>query len=95
MAPRPTEYLNLMQELHMDTETLVALVQPPTLSDKIHGKLSKVHNSFVGHLGVERTLYRLKRLKDVWPAMRTDISLFIQQCPCCQKMSQMKVPIYT
>ena len=95
MAPKPTEYLNLMHETHIDTETLSALAQPPTLSNEIYEKLSKVHNSFVGHLGVERTLYRLKRLKDVWPAMRIDISLFIQQCPCCQKMSQIKIPIHT
>ena len=30
MAPQPTEYLNLMQKLHIDTETLLALAQPPT-----------------------------------------------------------------
>jgi len=95
MAPQPTEYLNLMLEQHIDTETLLALAQPPSLSNEIYEKLSKVHNSYVGHLGVERTLYRLKRLKDVWPAMRIDISLFIQQCPCCQKMSQIKIPIHT
>jgi len=27
--------------------------------------------------------------------MRTDIMLFIKQCPCCQKMSRIKIPIHT
>ena len=40
-------------------------------------------------------MFRLKRLNDTWPAMRTDIMLFIKQCPCCQKMSRIKIPIHT
>ena len=94
-APKATEYLNLMHETQIDTEILAVLALAPSLSDEIHKKLSMVHNSTVGHLGVERTLFRLKRLKDIWPNMRTDVSLFIHQCPCCQKISRLKVPIHT
>ena len=94
-APIPTEYLNLMVRNYIGVEQLAVLAQAPSLSDETYAKLAKVHNSTVGHLGVERTLYRLKRLNDTWPAMRIDISLFIKQCPCCQKMSRIKVPIHT
>ena len=94
-APKPTEYLNLMQEIAIGEEELAVLAQaPPTLSDETYAKLAKVHNATVGHLGVERTMFRLKRLNDTWPKMRTDIMLFIKQCPCCQKRtSRIKIPI--
>ena len=94
-APKPTEYLNLMQEIAIGEEELAVLAQAPTLSDETYAKLAKVHNATVGHLGVERTMFRLKRLNDTWPSMRTDIMLFIKQCPCCQKMSRIKIPIHT
>ena len=94
-APKPTEYLNLMQEIAIGEEELAVLAQAPTLSDENYAKLAKVHNATVGHLGVERTMFRLKRLNDTWPSMRTDIMLFIKQCPCCQKMSRIKIPIHT
>ena len=103
LAPAATQYLNLLKETEEATllsgateeATLLAIAEPPILSDSIYAKLSLVHNSKVGHLGMERTLYRLQRLKTLWPAMRRDIKLFIQQCPCCQKMSRLKIPIHT
>ena len=45
-------YLNVITE----TEEINAPVEPRTLNDEIFHKLSKVHNPFVGHLGVERTI---------------------------------------
>ena len=93
-APVATEYLNLVKEIEQD-DILAAVAEIPTLSQEIYDRLSMVHNSKVGHLGMERTLYRLQRLKTLWPAMRRDIKLFIQQCPCCQKMSRIKIPIHT
>ena len=47
----------------IEEEILGAIAEPPTLSDETHAKLIKVHNSTMGHLGMERTLYRLQRLK--------------------------------
>jgi hypothetical protein len=90
-----SEYLNLMTETVMDTEEIALLVQPRVIAPDIYRKLGKVHNSSVGHLGVERTLAKLRRHNDVWEGMRADIILFIKQCPCCQKMSRLKVPIHT
>ena len=94
LAPAATEYLNLLKKTEQE-DTLAAVAENPTLINDIFNKLSKVHNSQVGHLGIERTLYRLQRLKTLWPAMRRDIKLFIQQCPNCQKMSRLKIPIHT
>ena len=65
--------------------------------------LSKVHNSTVGHGGVERTINKLNELftKDPnskpndWTTMRKDVTNFIRKCPCCQKMEVLKKPIQT
>jgi transposase InsO family protein len=60
--------------------------------------IAKVHNSTVGHHGLERTLVKLTQLcsvlkKDPWVYMRQHVKQFIKQCPCCQKMSFLKLPI--
>ena len=95
-APEASEYLNLMTEKRLSEEDHIALlVEPRRIKQEILKKLANVHNSKVGHLGVERTMARLKRLNDVWEGMRADILVFIKQCPLCQKMSQLKVPIHT
>jgi hypothetical protein len=71
-----------------------ALAEPRILNEAFN-ILTKVHNSYIGHLGVERTLKRLKRENITWEGMRLDIMSFIKACPCCQKMSRIKVPILT
>jgi Integrase core domain len=35
-------------------------------------------------------MHKLHLLKLRWPNMRLDIKTFIRECPCCQKMSQIK-----
>jgi hypothetical protein len=57
--------------------------------------LGQFHNSKVGHHGVERTIARLIEAKHEWPKMRQGVQKYIKQCPCCQKMSQLKLPIHT
>ena len=49
--------------------------------------IASVHNSFVGHFGLERTLKRLKEIKEAWEFQRQHVRHFIDRCPCCQKMS--------
>jgi transposase InsO family protein len=63
------------------------------LSDNAHELIEKCHNKINGHGGVKRTMHKLKLLKVKWPNMRLDVKTFIRECPCCQKMSQIKVPI--
>ena len=57
--------------------------------------LSSVHNTVVGHHGVERMLTKLRTLKHEWKEMREHARIFIDNCPCCQKMSNIRVSIKT
>ena len=41
----------------------------------------------LGHNGVDRTLTRLFSLQQVWKNMKQHVRTFIQNCPCCQKLS--------
>ena len=65
-----------------------------TLSDTQYRKIGKMHNSTVGHFGLERTLKRFKDIDDTWQFQRQHIRYFIDNCPCCQKMSMLKIPIH-
>ena len=77
-------------------ETFAGLNGPITaLSTITYRTISAVHNSVVGHHGVERTLRKLLRAGTVWDTMKRDVIFFIKQCPCCQKMSHIRVPIVT
>ena len=58
-------------------------------------KISKVHNSQVGHAGFDKTMQRLNNLKETWPDRAMHVKQFLRQCPCCQKMSFLKTPIAT
>lgn len=58
--------------------------------------ISGVHNSLSGHHGVERTCNKLEQQGHNWPYMREHVKRFIKNnCPCCQKMSFIKIPIHT
>ena len=63
-------------------------------NDEQYRKIGKMHNSKVGHFGLERTLKRFKDLQDTWEFQRQHIRYFIDNCPCCQKMSMLKSPIH-
>ena len=57
--------------------------------------IAKVHNEIAGHGGVERTLICLDKQNKHWKYMREHVKQFIRQCPFCQKMNYLKVPIHT
>ena len=57
--------------------------------------MGQMHNSNVGHHGVERTMSKLTEAGHAWPHMREHVKRFIKRCPCCQKMSYLRVPIHT
>ena len=46
-----------------------------------------LHNTVVGHYGLERTLKRFKDFKHTWDYKRQHVRYFIDHCPCCQKMN--------
>ena len=61
----------------------------------IYQKIQQAHNGLVGHSGVQKTIDRLQKLKLTWSGMRKDVSTFIHNCPCCQKMNKIKTLIQT
>ena len=63
-------------------------------SDK-YDLISKEHNSREGHWGVDKTILRLQKHNYSWDNMRFHVQRFINQCPCCQKMNMLKIPIQT
>ena len=70
-----------------------ALIDTKPISSDHYAAIAQCHNTVVGHSGVDKTVKRLKLIKLKWPDMRTDVWTFIQNCPCCQKMSQIRPPI--
>ena len=72
---------------------LSAIHGPYIISEEVYKQIGFVHNAMVGHGGVERTLQKLKNLNFIWKNMRLDVKQYIRECPCCQKMSQIKIPI--
>ena len=56
--------------------------------------IASVHNSFVGHFGLECTLKRLKKIGETWEFQRQHVRHFIDRCPCCHEMSILKIPIH-
>ena len=66
-----------------------------TLPHDIYNKIKKFHNATIGHHGIERTLQKLSVAHQSWEGMRKDVKLFIDRCPCCQKMSVIKPLIHT
>ena len=79
------EYLGMCEESNNTQEDIAVLVEPRRLTTDIHSKLSKVHNSIVGHHGVERTMKKLIRLNQSWPSMRVDIMTFIKKMSLLSK----------
>jgi hypothetical protein len=55
--------------------------------------MEQCHNAIVGHGGSSRTLTKLFSLGHAWKYMRQHVRMFIASCPCCQKMSMIKVPV--
>ena len=77
-------------------ETIIAanIIEKFKLTREQHNAIGKLHNSKVGHFGLERTLKRLKDINNTWQFQRQHVRWFIDHCPCCQKMSMLKTPIH-
>ena len=77
------------------TDIQQAGVLEETRIHDLHTTMKLVHGLLPGHHGVERTLTKLiGYLKSInqqpWKGLRSDVARFIRQCPCCQKMSNLK-----
>ena len=70
------------------------LIESYKSSPSQYSKIGMLHNTVVGHYGLEHTLKRFKDLKDTWEYQRQHIRYYIDHCPCCQKMNMLKFPIH-
>ena len=86
MIDSPEEYSN--------SRILSAISRSFKPSDILYSKIGRLHNSKVGHFGVERILKRFQAKNDTWKYQRQHVKWFINHCPCCQKMSVLKIPIH-
>ena len=67
------------------------------IPDAAYARISKVHNSTSGHRGVQATLRRLTTDEqgEVDALLRGYVKKYVRECPCCQKMRQIRAPILT
>ena len=72
---------------------VAALTTCPLASEEEQEWMEQAHNFRVGHGGVDRTMHKLGLMGRSWPYMRNHIRLFVRYCPCCQKMSAVRIPI--
>ena len=95
----PAERLTTSQ-LHSNTSE-----EDLKIPSDLYKCISSVHNSSVGHFGVEMTYQRLlnsekfkqlnSSIKHPYLTIRKFVRVFRKSCPCCQKMDEIKVPITT
>jgi hypothetical protein len=72
---------------------LAAMVPTFHIPDAIFRVIAKVHNSAVGHHGLQMCKKRLKA--QGYNFTDRMITQFIRQCPCCQVMNRLRIPIRT
>ena len=90
---------------NMTPDMIASLLPPMEIPEYLYILIELVHNGVSGHHGVERTLRMLTTptskdssiilIKKNTPYLRTHIKRYIALCPCCQKMSMIKIPIIT
>ena len=87
--------LSRLCENNMPPQQIAAMLASLAPSIRIppatYKQIAEVHNSTVGHWGL---LICKKRLANKAISDRM-ITQFIRQCPCCQVMSRLKIPIRT
>jgi len=88
---------------------LLALSEKVFMDVKHESFIRKFHNSWKGHSGVELTITRINDyfalqqfgktrenyITKPWPKMRQHVQQYIQNCPICQKLSQIVPHIQT
>ena len=88
LIPTTPDTLNAISEINNLNEF--------TLTSVHKRRIGQVHNSVVGHSGVDKTIERLMRNEqEPWPFMRQHVQWFIKRCPCCQKQSVLNVKAFT
>ena len=78
----------MLQFIEQD-ERFFSLLELKKVPQKANEIIKKVHNSSVGHHGVERTIMKIEESGSTWKDMRQHVRTFIARCPCCQLMSHL------
>jgi transposase InsO family protein len=90
------EYCFGIREGSKPNPMLHEVYKTASLPNNVYKSISAVHNGMTGHHGVEKTLWKLvTRNNERWKHMREDVKQFIDECPYCQKITQIKTPIIT
>jgi hypothetical protein len=79
------EMLQLIEQEHH----FFSLLELKKVPEKAREIIKKVHNSSVGHHGVERTIRKIEESGSTWKDMRQHVRTLIAKCPCCQLMSHL------
>jgi hypothetical protein len=85
---------------------IIAMLLPTAkIPEHLQVLIGKVHNSVSGHHGVERTLRMLTTpsssdstvilVNPKTPSLRMHVKQDTAVCPCCQRMSMLKIPIHS
>ena len=90
-----TEYCFGIREICKPTPITHEIYDATALPANVYKAISAVHNSITGHHGLERTLWKLTNNNQKWKHMREDVRQFLNECPYCQKITQIKTPIIT
>ena len=64
---------------------MAGLIAPFELPQRYHNMIAKVHNSNVGHFGVDRTYEKCKKAYGVWEYMRELIKVFIRNAHAAKR----------
>ena len=78
-----------------DSPRVNAIIPVLELSDDQWRMIESVHNLYIGHVGVDKTMWRLQKrglLKQL-PNPRACVRKFVRECPYCQKMGPLKLAI--
>jgi hypothetical protein len=78
---------------NMPKDVIAMLLPPTAIPDSIYILIGKVHNSILGHHGLERTLRMLTTpsspdskvilVEPQTQSLRAHVKQFIALCPCC------------
>jgi hypothetical protein len=75
--------------------TVSAIIPDREISEEHYVIIENCHNAECGHGGVERTVKKIHSLNHQWLYLTQDVKKFIANCACCQKMSQITIPIHS
>ena len=78
-------------EVYSNSRILSVISRSFKPSEILYSKIGKLHNSKVGHFGVERILKRFLAQNNTWKYQRQHVKWFVDHCPCRHECNAMNV----